>query len=144
MMGCITLLGDCSKHCCHWPVIIPNQCSFFKKRFTHNALHLCRKGPQLTGWRSGPRGKKCCSLCQHQSFADCPVVFPGEWDLPRRVAGSSHQRGAGADDHAGLCQGELPGAFLCCEPALLGSYLKAGWPQPRSCCSQWERLQTEK
>lgn len=29
-------------------------------------------------------------------------------------------------------------------PAVFGSYLKAGRPQLKSCCFQWERLQTEK
>lgn len=52
------------------------------------------------------RNYRCFSVF-NSLLIDCPFVFPGEWDLPRRVAGRSHQRGAGADDHAGLCQGEL-------------------------------------
>lgn len=39
----------------------------------------------------------------------------GEWNLPRWVAGSPHQRGPGADDHAGVRQGEFhtPLLFIC-------------------------------
>lgn len=74
MIGCTTLFSDCSIRGWHCSVIILNQGSFFKERFAHHVLHLCRKGLQLKGWRSGPE-RNAVSLSTTLFWLFVPFCF---------------------------------------------------------------------
>lgn len=142
MIGCTTLFSDCSIRGWHCSVIILNQGSFFKERFAHHVLHLRRKGLQLKGWRSGPE-RNAVSLSTTLFWLFVHSV--SRW---MRFTTKSRWEFTSTWCWCGWSCWAMPRWAACSISLLMSavwrSSLKAGRPQLRSCCSQWERLQPER